>query len=215
MQLASQTEEPDQKASPSTYAALIDSLFQNPAPMFAGSVMRCRCRGHDGAEDRQLDLLWPCVALSRAVGRRPRLDMHRYKSRRSALTADEAARWEVRYQIGAMVYAVALGLWCTVALLGSDDAVAHMICLTVTHRLRGWRCAAGPMDGRGSSMCRLLLACGPTGDGAGASMAAPITSAWRCSARCFSSGAEADLDRACSGFSFAHTDGARARGGAG
>ena len=39
MQLASQTEEPDQKASPSTYSALIDSLFQNPGPLFAGAVM--------------------------------------------------------------------------------------------------------------------------------------------------------------------------------
>ena len=39
MQLATQTEEPDQKVSPSTYSALIDSLFQNPAPLFAGGVM--------------------------------------------------------------------------------------------------------------------------------------------------------------------------------
>ena len=53
------------------------------------------------------------------------------------------------------------GAWCTVALLGSDDAVAHMICLTVTTGLRGWPVRAGPMDGRGSSTCRLLLACGP------------------------------------------------------
>ena len=39
MQLASHTEEQDQKVSPSTYSALIDSLFQNPAPLFAGAVM--------------------------------------------------------------------------------------------------------------------------------------------------------------------------------
>ena len=131
MQLASQTEEPDQKISPSIYSALIDSLFQNPAPLFAGSVMVAFAAAMTAREDRTRPAL-AVRCFSRAVGRRPRLDMHRYKSRRSALTADEAARWEVRYQIGAMIYAVALGAWCTVALLGSDDAVAHMICLTVT-----------------------------------------------------------------------------------
>ena len=49
MQLASQTEEPDQKASPSTYSALINSLFQNPAPLFAGSVMVAFAAAHDRA----------------------------------------------------------------------------------------------------------------------------------------------------------------------
>ena len=62
MQLANQSGEPDQKMSPSIYAALINSLFQNPGPMFAGVALRRRRRGHDGAEDRQR-LLWPCVAL--------------------------------------------------------------------------------------------------------------------------------------------------------
>ena len=49
----------------------------------------------------ELDLLWPCVAFLVLSGTARAYDMHRYKSRRSALTADEAARWEVRYQIGA------------------------------------------------------------------------------------------------------------------
>ena len=87
--------------------------------------------------------------------------MHRYKSRRSALTADEAARWEMRYQIGAMIQAVALGLWCTVALFGSDDAVAHMICLTVT---TGYVAGgAGRAYGRQWIFhVQIALACGPT-----------------------------------------------------
>ena len=131
MQLASQTEEPDQKVSPSTYSALIDSLFQNPAPLFAGAVMVAFAAAMTAVKTGQ-DLLWPCVAFLVLSGTARAVDMHRYNSRRSALTADEAARWEVRYQIGAMIYAVALGAWCTVALLGSDDAVAHMICVSVT-----------------------------------------------------------------------------------
>jgi len=31
-----------------------------------------------------------------------------------------------------MLYAAALGLWCIVAILGSNDAAAHMICTSVT-----------------------------------------------------------------------------------
>jgi len=42
------------------------------------------------------------------------------------------ARWEIRYQIGAMLYAAALGAWCAVAILGSDDPAAHMIATSVT-----------------------------------------------------------------------------------
>jgi diguanylate cyclase (GGDEF)-like protein len=159
MQLASQTEEPDQKVSPSTYSALIDSLFQNPAPLFAGAVMVAFAAAMTAVKTGQ-DLLWPCVAFLVLSGAGRAVDMHRYKSRRSALTADEAARWEVRYQIGAMIYAVALGVWCAVALLGSDDPVAHMICLTVT---TGYVAGgAGRTYGRPWIFhVQIALACGP------------------------------------------------------
>src|SRR5258705_12659527 len=39
MQLASETRDSEQKISSSIYVALIDSLFQNPAPLFAGVVL--------------------------------------------------------------------------------------------------------------------------------------------------------------------------------
>src|SRR6201999_2020684 len=39
--------------------------------------------------------------------------------------------WHMRYRIGAMIQAAAIGAWCSVTLLMSDDAVAHMICLSV------------------------------------------------------------------------------------
>jgi diguanylate cyclase (GGDEF)-like protein len=160
MQLASQTEEPDQKVSPSTYSALIDSLFQNPAPLFAGAVMVAFAAAMTAVKTGQ-DLLWPCVAFLVVSGTARAVDMHRYNSRRSALTTDEASRWEVRYQIGAMIYAVALGVWCTVALLGSDDPVAHMICLTVT---TGYVAGgAGRTYGRPWIFhVQIALACGPT-----------------------------------------------------
>jgi diguanylate cyclase (GGDEF)-like protein len=142
------------------YTALIDSLFQNPAPLFSGAVLVAIAAMMTALKTGQY-LLWPCVVLLIVTGAGRALDMHWYKARRSLLTADEAVRWEIRYQVGAMFYAVALGLWCTVALLTSDDAVAHMICLSVT---TGYVAAgAGRTYGRPWIFhVQIALACGPT-----------------------------------------------------
>jgi diguanylate cyclase (GGDEF)-like protein len=132
MQLVDQRKRRSEEAlSPAIYAALVDSLFQNPAPMFAGAVtagiaaVMTAVKTGDG-------WLWPCAAFLILSGALRSIDMHRYAKRTQELGAGEALRWEVRYQVGAMLYAVALGTWCVVALLGSNDAVAHMICTTVT-----------------------------------------------------------------------------------
>ncbi|WP_454634626.1 putative bifunctional diguanylate cyclase/phosphodiesterase [Bradyrhizobium cenepequi] len=160
MQLANQSADSDQKVSPSIYAALIDSLFQNPAPLFAGAALVAMAAVLTALKTQEV-WLWPCVALLVITGAGRAVDMHWYMARRSVLTAEEAARWEVRYQIGAMAYAVALGVWCTVTLLGSDDAVAHMICLSVT---TGYVAAgAGRTYGRPWIFhVQIALACGPT-----------------------------------------------------
>jgi diguanylate cyclase (GGDEF)-like protein len=160
MQLATQSAEPDQKISPSIYAALIDSLFQNSAPLFAGAIFVALAAAMV-AFKTDSNLLWLCVAFLTVTGIGRAIDMHWYLSRKSVLTAREAARWEVRYQIGAMLYALALGTWCSVALLLSDDAVAHMICLTVT---TGYVAAgAGRTYGRPWIFhVQIGLACGPT-----------------------------------------------------
>jgi diguanylate cyclase (GGDEF)-like protein len=159
MQLASRTTDPDQKISPSIYAALVDSLFQNPGPMFAGAVFAAIAAVMTALKSGD-NWLWPCAALLIVAGAFRAFDMHRYKARKAALTADDAAAWEVRYQIGAMLYAVALGIWCVVALLSSDDAVAHMICVTVT---TGYMAAgAGRTYGRPWIFhLQILFACGP------------------------------------------------------
>jgi len=160
MQLASQSGEPNQKLSPTIYAALIDSLFQNPAPLFAGAVL-VAIAAVMTAVKTQVDLLWPCAALLIVTGAARALDMHWYKTRKSVLTVEAVARWEMRYQLGAMAYAAALGTWCSVALLFSDDAVAHMICLSVTI---GYVAAgAGRTFGRPWIYhVQVALACGPT-----------------------------------------------------
>ncbi len=159
MQLAGQNTDPDQKISPSIYAALVDSLFQNPGPMLAGAVFAAIAAVMTALKSGD-NWLWPCAGLLIVTGAFRAWDMHRYKARKAALTADDATSWEIRYQIGAMLYAIALGIWCVVALLSSDDAVAHMICLTVT---TGYMAAgAGRTYGRPWIFhLQILFACGP------------------------------------------------------
>jgi diguanylate cyclase (GGDEF)-like protein len=159
MQLAGQNTDPDQKISPSIYAALVDSLFQNPGPMFAGALFAAIAAVMTALKSGD-DWLWPCAGLLIVTGAFRAFDMQRYKARKAALTADDATGWEIRYQIGAMLYAIALGIWCVVALLSSDDAVAHMICLTVT---TGYMAAgAGRTYGRPWIFhLQILFACGP------------------------------------------------------
>jgi diguanylate cyclase (GGDEF)-like protein len=159
MQLASETGDSDAKMPPSIYAALIDSLFQDPGPLFAGAL--CAAAGAImTAVKTGNPWLWPCVALLVVTGAVRALDMRQYRQRSCGLTSKEAARWEVRYQFGAMLYAAALGLWCVVTLLGSSDAVAHMIAISVT------LCyvAAGGCRTYGRPWIfhvQMLLACGP------------------------------------------------------
>ncbi len=159
MQLASQVKEPDQELSRSIYAALIDSLFQDPGPLFAGALCAAVAAFMTALKTGN-PWLWPCVGLLVVTGAARALDMRRYKRRKSTLTSKEAARWEVRYQVGAMLYAGALGLWCAIAILGTDDAVAHMICTSVT--LCYVAAGGGRTYGRPWIFhVQMLLACGP------------------------------------------------------
>ena len=159
MQLASETGDPDEKMPPSIYAALIDSLFQDPGPLFAGAL--CAAAGAImTAVKTGNPWLWPCVALLVVTGAVRALDTRQYRQRNCGLTSNEAARWEVRYQFGAMLYAAALGLWCVVTLLGSSDAVAHMIAISVT--LCYVAAGGGRTYGRPWIFhVQMLLACGP------------------------------------------------------
>ena len=131
MQLASQSEEPDHKLSPSIHAALIDSLFETPGPLFAGIVFVAIAAALTALKTGE-DLIWACVALLIVAGAIRAFDLQRYQARKSILTADEAGLWKKRYQVAAMIQAAAIGIWCATTLLSSDDAVAHMMCLSVT-----------------------------------------------------------------------------------
>ncbi len=159
MQFASQTKDPDQKVSPTIHAALIDSLFQDPGPMFVGALCAAVAAVMTAVKTGNVGL-WPCVALLVVTGALRALDTRQYQRRKSELSSDEVARWEARYQMGAMLYAGALGLWCVVAVLGSNDAVTHLICISVT--LCYVAAGGGRTYGRPWIFhVQMLLACGP------------------------------------------------------
>src|SRR5260370_2321815 len=131
MQLANQSGEPDQRMTPSIRAALIDSLFETPGPLLTGVVFGAIAAGVTALKTGE-NLVWACVALLIVAGAVRAFDLQRYQARKSTLTADEAARWKKRHQIGAMIQAAAVGIWCSTTLLVSDDAVSHMSCLSTT-----------------------------------------------------------------------------------
>jgi diguanylate cyclase (GGDEF)-like protein len=131
MLLANKRGVPDQEISPSIRAALIDSLFESPGPLLAGIVFVAVAAAMTALKTGQT-VIWACVVLLIVTGAVRAIDLQRYRARKSTLTADEEAQWKKRYQIRAMVQAAAIGIWCSATLLCSDDAVAHMICMSVT-----------------------------------------------------------------------------------
>src|SRR5205823_6561190 len=147
MQLAARSAEPDQKMSPILSAALIDSLFEAPGTVLTGIIFSAMAATMTALKMGQ-DLISVFVPLLIVAAAGRAFDLRRYQARKSTLTAEEAAQWQQRYQIAAMIQAAVIGLWCSVTLLVSDDAVVHMICLSVTTRIVAG--AAGRAYGRQS-----------------------------------------------------------------
>ncbi|WP_296514805.1 EAL domain-containing protein [Rhodopseudomonas sp.] len=76
--------------------------------------------------------IWPCALLIIAVGTARAFQMRKFEKRTETISSGQAEEFEPRYKLGAVLYACALGVWCVVVLLGTDDPVAHMLCTTVT-----------------------------------------------------------------------------------
>ncbi len=117
--------------TPAINVALVDSLFQNFMASFAGTVCAA-IAALLTAWKTGVDLLWPCALLIIAIGAMRALDMRAYETQGKPLTPQTVPEWERRYKVGAALYAASLGLWCWVALVMSNDAVAHLLCLSVT-----------------------------------------------------------------------------------
>lgn len=148
MQFASQTGEPDRgQAAPKVSTALIDSLFEAPGPLLAGIVFVAIGAAITALRTGQL-LSWATLGLIILAGANRLFDLWRFLSRKSSLTVEEAALWQRRYLIGALIQAAAIGTWCSLALVSTDDAVAHMIALSITTGIVGG--GAGRAYGRPS-----------------------------------------------------------------
>ncbi len=158
MQLA-ETEQIELDPKSPIYAALVDSLFQNPAPMLAGAICAGAAAIMTAVKTGNV-LLWPCALVIVLIGTVRAIQIGGYVKRRSVLRPDEAASWERKYMIGGSLYAGALGVWCLIVLIGSDDPVAHMLCTAVTVAYTA--AGAGRTYGRPSiAQLQVLLACGP------------------------------------------------------
>ena len=147
------------KVSPAIYAALVDSLFQNSASMFLGTL----CAGVAAlmtAVKTGDPWLWPCAAFIVLAGIVRSVQMRKYDSRKASIGEAEARIWEVRYSIGSFLHAASLGVWCFVTLVGSNDPIAHLLCTASTI---GYTAAgAGRNYGRPWIVqLHTVLACGP------------------------------------------------------
>ncbi len=160
MQFENQTGDSDRgPAEPKASAALNDSLFEAPGPLFAGIVFVAIGAAITALRTGQV-LTWSTMALIVLAGAVRLFDLRRFLPRKSSLTEQEAAVWQRRYVMGALFQAAAIGTWCALALVSTNDAVVHMIALSITTGIVGG--GAGRAYGR-PSIYRLqaLLMFGP------------------------------------------------------
>ncbi|HET7492646.1 MAG TPA: diguanylate cyclase, partial [Bradyrhizobium sp.] len=160
MQLFDQKKRDDRdELSPALYAALVDSMCQNFWPMLIGAVCTAIAALMTALKTGNA-LLWPIAALIVMIGTARAFQMRTYERRTATLTFEQAREWEPRYRLGAILHAAALGFWCLVTIISSDDPVAHMLCVAVTV---GYT-AGGAARNYGRPMIvqlHILFACGP------------------------------------------------------
>ena len=160
MQLADPKKRSHQEdQSPVLYAALVDSMCQNFWPIFIGSITSAAAALMTAMKTGNV-LLWPCAVLIIGIGTARAFQMRKYERRTSVLTFEQARHLEPRYAIGAMLYAGVLGGWCFITILGSDDPIAHMLCVAATI---GYTAGGAARNYGRPKLIQLhiLLACGP------------------------------------------------------
>jgi diguanylate cyclase (GGDEF)-like protein len=162
MQLVDQKKRSNQEElGPILYAALVDSMCQNFWPMLLGSVCAAIAALMTALKTGNV-LLWPIALLIVGIGTARAFQMRRYERRTQTLTYEQAKDWEPRYRIGAVLQAAVLGIWCFVTILGSDDTIAHMVCVAVSI---GYTAGGAARNyGRPAIVqLHILFACGPMG----------------------------------------------------
>ncbi len=160
MQLVDQKKRSSQEElEPVLYAALIDSMCQNFWPMMLGTLCTAIAAVLTAMKTGNT-LLWPVAAAIVGIGTLRAFQMRKYERRTQVLSFDQARYLEPRYAVGAIVYAGVLGAWCFLTIVGSDDAIAHMLCVAVTVAYTGGGAARN--YGRPKLLqLHVLFACGP------------------------------------------------------
>jgi diguanylate cyclase (GGDEF)-like protein len=148
-----------EELEPILYAALIDSMCQNFWPIFFGGVCAAIAAVMTAIKTGNV-LLWPIAILMVGIGTVRAFQMRKYERRTSVLSYDQAKALEPRYAFWALAYAAVLGAWCFITILGSDDPIAHLLCVSVTVGYTG----GGAARNYGHPKIiqnHILLACGP------------------------------------------------------
>src|SRR5947208_5720867 len=134
-------------------------MCQNFWPMFLGGVCAAIAAVMTALKTGN-ELLWPIAFLIVGIGTVRAFQMRKYERRTSVLTYEQAKALEPRYAVGALSYAAVLGAWCFITILGSNDTIAHMVCVAVTVGYTG----GGAARNYGHPKIiqnHILLACGP------------------------------------------------------
>ncbi|MBR0902508.1 bifunctional diguanylate cyclase/phosphodiesterase [Bradyrhizobium liaoningense] len=131
MQLADQKQSDRDELEPILYAALINSMVQNFWAIFLGSASAAVAAVMTALKTGDV-LLWPIAFLIIAIGTARAFQMRPYENRMPGLSFEQAKQLEPRYWAGALLYAAVIGLWCFVVIFNNDDAVANMLCVSVT-----------------------------------------------------------------------------------
>ena len=148
-----------EELEPILYAALIDSMCQNFWPIFFGGICAAIAAVMTAIKTGNV-LLWPIAILMVGIGTIRAFQMRKYERRTSILSYDQARALEPRYAFWALAYAAVLGAWCFITILGSNDPIAHLLCVSVTVGYTG----GGAARNYGHPKIiqnHILLACGP------------------------------------------------------
>jgi len=121
----------DRKLPTEIYTSLVASLFSDPRTHLVGGA---------GSVSAALFSAWKtadiaitlCAAGIILVTIARAFDMHAFgKLRGKLLSRSSAARWELRYVVGASAFMALLGMWCFFAFWRTDDHVMQLLAFAV------------------------------------------------------------------------------------
>ena len=114
------------------YIPLVDALYSDVRSLFIGSAAASFAALLTAWKTGEMWLIACAVGIFVVTGLRA-LDMRAYAAVRPGLTTVEAVRrWEVRYVIGAAIYAFQLGGWTFLTFYLTDDPFSRLFAFAVT-----------------------------------------------------------------------------------